>query len=331
MGTHAVTMLAYPDAQILDITGPLEVFARTARWLGDHRYTKGPAYQVEIVAECAGPLRTSSGLELIAARRYQDVDSTDTLLVTGGIGFREACADDRLRDWLIGQARKVKRLGSICTGSIVLAHAGLLDHRRATTHWAYCADLAGAGHDLEVDADAIFVRDGPVYTSAGVTAGMDMALAMVEEDWGQPVAVAIARELVMYLKRPGGQSQFSGHLRAQTLESGRLQETRLWILDHLGEDLTVAALAAHATMSERSFTRRFSEQTGQTPAKFVEQARVRAARRKLEETALPIETIAARCGFGSSETMRRSFMRQLGIPPSSYRDRFRSASGNAWR
>ncbi len=323
--THSVSMLAYPDAQILDITGPLEVFARTARWLSDHDMTSEPAYRVELLAERAGPLRTSSGLELVAQRAYRDAGPIDTLLVTGGLGFRRAGTDPALRAWLVEQAGRVKRLGSICTGSIVLAQAGLLDHHRATTHWAYCAELAKAGDDLAVDADAIYVRDGKLYTSAGVTAGMDLALAMVEEDWGQPVAVAVARELVMYLKRPGGQSQFSGHLKAQALESSRLQQTVLWILDHLDQDLTVAAMAAHAAMSERSFSRRFAEQAGVTPARFVAEARVRAARRKLEQTGLPIETIAARCGFGSSETMRRAFLRELGISPSSYRDRFRSA------
>jgi transcriptional regulator GlxA family with amidase domain len=326
MHTHQVVMLGYPDAQILDITGPLEVFSRTSRWLVDHDHVAHPAYQVEIAAELPGPFSTSCGVELIASRGFDDPRPIDTLLVTGGLGFRQAGDKESVLDWLRDRSRSVTRLGSICTGSIILARAGLLDHQIATTHWAYCEELARAGEDVSVDADAIYVRNGALYTSAGVTAGMDMALAMVEEDWGQAVALAVAQELVMYLKRPGGQSQFSNHLRAQNIDSDRLQKLQLWILDHLSDDLTVRLMAKKAAMSERTFARRFVEAAGITPAKFVEQARVQAARRRLEESALPIETIAARCGFGSTETLRRSFLRELGVAPSAYRDRFRSSA-----
>jgi transcriptional regulator GlxA family with amidase domain len=209
---------------------------------------------------------------------------------------------------------------------MILARAGLLDDASATTHWEYFDELAESGNEVDVDRNAIFVRNGNVFTSAGVTAGMDMALAMVEDDWGQAVALAVAQQLVMYLKRPGGQSQFSNHLKAQSLESDRLQRLQLWMLDHLDQDLRVDALAARAAMSERTFARRFVAEAGITPAKFVEQARIQAARRRLEEGRLPVESIALRCGFHSAENMRRSFVRVLGVSPTDYRERFRSAA-----
>ena len=318
-------MLIYPEAQMLDITGPLEVFARTARWLDEHRYGTPGAYRIELVARRPGPVRCSSGLEIVATRPFADVGATDTLLVTGGLGYAQAAADEELLAWLREVAARTPRVASICTGALLLARAGLLDHRRATTHWAYCDELARAGDGVRVDADAIYVRDGNLMTSAGVTSGIDMALAMVEEDWGQPVAVAIARQLVMYLKRPGGQSQFSEQLRAQSTDSGRIQRLQLWILQHLGEDLSVPALARRVSMSERSSSRRCHAATGTSPAKYVERCRVSAARRKLEQTAHQLERIATACGFRSGEILRRAFMRELGVSPSAYRERFRSA------
>lgn len=326
--THRVVMLGYPEAQILDITGPLEVFSRTSRWLLDHEYVRNPAYEVELVGIESGPLRTSSGLELVAQRGFREVADCDTLLVAGGVGYRAAGENADLLAWLRERSAVVPRFGSICTGAIILARAGLLDHQSATTHWAYLEELARTGHDVSVDADAIYVRNDRLYTSAGVTAGMDMALSMVEEDWGQVVALAVARQLVMYLKRPGGQSQFSNHLKAQNLESNRLQKLQLWILDHLEEDLSIPALSRRVAMSERTFARRFVDEAGVTPAKFVEHARLQAARRKLEESLLPVETIAARCGFGSTETLRRAFQREVGVAPSRYRERFNSRSGD---
>jgi transcriptional regulator GlxA family with amidase domain len=324
---HHVVMFAYPDAQILDVTGPLEIFGRAARWLRDKEITPDLAYTVEIVAREAGPIRTSSGIRLIAERAFREVKSADTLLVTGGVGFREAMQDAAAIAWIKRMAKRTKRVGSICTGAMVLAQTGLLDGKRATTHWAYCDEFAATSEVEQVCADMIFVRDGNVFTSAGVTTGMDMALAMVEEDWGQPVALAVAQELVMYLKRPGGQSQFSRQLAAQFSDNDRLRDLQLWMLEHLDEDLSVPALARRSAMSERNFARRFVEAVGLAPGKYVEQARVDAARRKLEQTDLDVARIAARCGFGSAETMRRVFIKHLAIPPSEYRDRFRSANG----
>jgi transcriptional regulator GlxA family with amidase domain len=317
-------MLGFPQAQVLDITGPLEVFSRTARWLVDQGYCRSQPYEIELVAAQAGPLTMSSGLELLVHRTYDEVETVDTLLVAGGIGFREASGDASFLAHLKRLADRAGRIGSICTGSMILARAGLLDHMAATTHWEYFDELEHSGEDVQVDHNAIFVRNGNIFSSAGVTAGIDMTLAMVEDDWGQVVALAVAQQLVMYLKRPGGQSQFSNHLKAQSLETGRLQKLQLWMLDNLDQDLRVSELASRAAMSERTFARRFATEVGLTPASFVEQARIRAARRRLEEENLPIASIAYRCGFRSAENMRRSFIRVLGVPPTQYRERFQS-------
>ena len=205
-------MLGFPQAQVLDITGPLEVFSRTARWLAEHRGAHTPAYVTEFIAARAGPVAMSNGLQLVASRRYSAVGDADTLLVAGGIGWEEAARDRRLLQWLAAQAGRVQRLGSICNGAMLLAAAGLLEGRAATTHWAYLDRLASLAPKARVDRDALYVRSGNIYTSAGVTAGMDLALALVEQDHGKAVALAVAQELVLFLKRPGGQSQFSRHL-----------------------------------------------------------------------------------------------------------------------
>ena len=323
---HHVVMLGYDDAQILDITGPLEVFSRSARWLRDKGLCSELAYRVELVAAKAGPLRTSSGICLIAERSYADVKRADTLLVAGGIGCHGAMEDPAVLRWIRTVAPRVTRLGSVCTGALVLGRAGLLDGKSATTHWDYVDRLGKLGQAIRVQPDAIFVRDGNLYTSAGVTAGMDMALSMVESDWGQPAALAVAQELVMFLKRPGGQSQFSSHLAAQFSEDDKLRELQLWILDHLDGDLSVPELAARVAMSERNFARRFSAGVGVSPAHYVARTRLEAARRRLEENNLRIAQVARRCGFGTEETMRRIFIAELGVSPSDYRERFRSSA-----
>ncbi len=320
-----VVMLVYPGTQILDITGPLEVFGRTARWVRDRGLCRGLPYSVEMVAAEAGPFTTSSGLRLVAERSYREVKQADTLLIAGGIGYENASGDKRALAWIRSMAGKVRRLGSICNGALILAETGLLTGRRATTHWEYTARLAGY-RGVKVDPDAIYVRDGSFYSSAGVTAGMDMALAMVEEDWGQPVSLAVAQELVLFLKRPGGQSQFSGHLAAQFSEDDKLRELQLWMLDHLEQDLSVPRLAERMAMSERNFARRFVASTGATPAQYVSRIRLEAARRKLEQGRLQVSEVARRCGFGSQESMRRVFVERLGVPPGDYRERFRGAS-----
>ncbi len=316
-------MLVYPDIQILDVTGPLEVFARSSRWLNDHKQLHGPdAYTIELIAAEPGPVRSSSGLELIAHREYSAVTETDTLLVAGGIGYRAVMEDAAVIDWLRNMQGRVKRLGSVCTGAMILAEAGILDNHRATTHWGYIRQLGEAGSNIDLDHNSIYVLDKGIYTSAGVTAGMDMALAMVAEDWDEQVALAVARELVLFLKRPGGQAQFSRHLQAQQAESGRLRRLQLWILENLDQDLSVSKLAGRVNMSPRNFARRFGHELGLTPAAYVVQARLEAARHRLETTTQPVTRIAALCGFGTAETMRRAFAQKLGVSPSEYRERF---------
>jgi len=320
--TRHVVMVGFEDAQVLDVVGPLEVFSRTARLLEEEGRTRRPAYTVEIVAESAGPFVTSSGIELVARRSWRQVRRVDTLLIAGGVGFDRMLANQPLLDWLQRQRSRVGRLGSICTGALILGRAGLLNGGRATTHWAYCEQLADSCPDTVVEPDALHLRNGNVYTSAGVTAGMDLALAMVEEDWGRAVALAVARQLVLFLKRPGGQSQFSSFLSAQTIGTERFRGLQTWIFEHPREDLSVAALAERASMSERHFARSFAAETGQTPAKFVKQVRLEAARRMLQESNLHVDQVAWRCGYGSGETLRRAFLEALGVTPGNYRARF---------
>jgi transcriptional regulator GlxA family with amidase domain len=319
-------MVAFPDVQVLDVTGPLEVFGRTARWLVEAGLRSDLAYSVEIVAAVAGPIPTSSGLKLVAERRFRDVrERVDTLLVAGGRGSRTAAQDAHLRAWLRRMAPRVRRLGSVCTGSFILAAAGLLDGKRATTHWAWCDALSQLHPRIRVDADPIFVRDGQVFTSAGVTAGMDLALALVEEDFGRQVALDVARQLVLFLRRPGGQSQFSNQLAIQVADREPLRELQEWIADHLSADLSVSALADRVAMSPRHFARVFAAELNMTPARFVEVQRVEAARRRLEESSDGVDAIAATCGFGSAEVMRRAFLRTVRVSPTDYRSRFRSS------
>jgi transcriptional regulator GlxA family with amidase domain len=316
-----VVMVGYPRVQILDITGPLEVFARTSRWLLDHRIVSYDAYTIELVAGRAGWFDTSCGLRLFATRAYADVGGAHTLLVAGGIGYREAMRDQRFLGWLKRQAGRVDRFGSVCTGALLLAAAGLLHRKTATTHWAYLDLLQQAAPDAQIDRDAIYVRSGTLYTSAGVTAGMDMALAMVEADWGKATALSVAQELVMFLKRPGGQSQFSRHLAAEQRDDvfGALE---LWILDHLNADLSVEKLAQRANMSARHFARLFKQRMGAAPAAFVRRLRVEEARRRIESGAPRVKRIARDCGFADDQQLRRAYKHMLGVTPAEYRSRF---------
>jgi len=313
-------MLGFERAQILDITGPLEVFARTSRWLRDHQDLCFDAYEIELIAPRAGPFETSGGLQLLAARRFVDLRSADTLLIAGGIGYEALLKDRELLDWIRRQASKVGRIGSICTGALVLAAAGLLDGKRATTHWAYCDRLAKLAPGARIERDSIFVHD-TLYTSAGVTSGMDMALALVEADWGKACALAVAQELVMYLKRPGGQSQFSRFLSAERRDDvfGNLE---LWILEHLDADLSVESLARRADMSARHFSRQFTQRMGATPADYVRRLRVERARARIEGGAVRVKQVARECGFADEQKLRRAFRQVLGVTPAEYRARF---------
>ena len=312
-----VLVVAYPEVQLLDVAGPLEVFALAERF-------RAGSYRVEVVTSDGRPLRTSSGLELVP---HAPVDAyeqgADTVLVAGGNGTVTAMGDDHLVKWLQTAAPRCRRVASVCSGAFLLATAGLLDGRRATTHWSVCDELARAFPSTTVDADAIYVRDGPVATSAGITAGMDLALALIEEDLGRELALEVARWLVLFVRRPGGQSQFSTQLRAQAAERVPLRELQTWIVENPTADLSVGALASRVAMSPRHFARVFARETGVTPAAYVEASRVDLARRLLEETGLGLDAVADGAGFGSVETLRRAFHRTLGVAPSDYRSRFR--------
>ena len=324
-----VALLAFPEAQSLDVIGPLEVFSSATRLLGRDPSRGARGYQIELLSSSGdGPVRTSCGVALLArGLPARSAAPPDTLIVAGGTGTPAAVSDLALVAWLRGVAPRVRRLASVCTGAFLLAEAGLLDGRRATTHWSACAALARRYPRVRVDPDPIFVRDGAVYTSAGVTSGMDLALALVEEDHGRELALSVARWLVLFLKRPGGQSQFSAQLSSQLASRQPLQELQAWIIENVQRDLSVAVLAARAGMSPRNFARVFTREVGATPAHFVETARVEAARRRLEEDGgRGIEAIAAECGFGSAETMRRAFLRRVRVSPSDYRTRFQSIS-----
>jgi transcriptional regulator GlxA family with amidase domain len=318
-----IAMLAFPNVQVLDVTGPLEVFSRASRWLRDHGMRADHAYAVEIIGLRRGWFRTSSGLRLYAEHGIADAGrGIDTLMIAGGIGVGQYRSNAPLLRWIRRQSGEVRRLASICTGAFLLAEAGLLKGRRATTHWNHCAALSRDFPDVQVEPDTLFVREGSLYTSAGVTSGMDLALALVEEDFGREVALATARELVMFLKRPGGQAQFSAQLAVQLAEHEPLRDLQAWILEHPDDDLAITRLARRVAMSPRNFARLFAREVGTTPARFVAAARVETARRLLEETSEPLEAICVKSGLGTPESMRRAFLRTVGIPPGRYRERF---------
>jgi len=319
-----VAMVAYGDVQLLDVVGPLEVLAAAslaAAFGSDPQVARG--YESEVVGPELTTLRASSGLRIGVDRTYADrPEALDTLIIAGGIGSRRAARDRRILDYVEASAKGARRVCSVCTGAIVLASTGLLDGRRATTHWGSAAAMAKRFPMIEVDPDAIYCRDGRFWTSAGVTAGMDLALALVEEDLGRDLALEVSRQMVFFLKRPGGQSQFSAQLAGQIAERDPLRDLQAWIVDHPEEDLCVESLAARVAMSPRHFARVFRAESGQSPGRFVECVRVEAARRRLEESNASVEEISARVGLGSGETMRRAFLRQLGVGPAAYRERF---------
>jgi transcriptional regulator GlxA family with amidase domain len=316
---RAIEVLAYPSVQLLDVTGPLQVFVSA----NEHITQAGgiAPYVLRVVAKGGSHVTASAGLEIATNPLPRIGTALDTLIVAGGPGVEAAAADPVLRDWVGQRAKKARRVASVCTGAFLLGATGALDGRRAVTHWSYCAELARRFPAVQVESDPIFVRDGSIWTSAGVTAGIDLALALVEEDLGRTVALAVARYLVVFLKRPGGQAQFSEALSLQAAEDefGALHD---WISKHLADDLSLPTLARQAGMSERSFSRHYARATGLTPVRAIERLRVEAARRLLSETRLPVKRISRRCGFGSEETMRRSFLRVLAATPQDYRARF---------
>ena len=317
MTSRRVVMVAMHCQEVVEIGGALDIF-----YAANGRLPPGRGYAVEVVSPVA-TVREWPGLRLASDRSYRAVrGDIDTLIVTGIDEPDDARRDPDLIRWLARIAPRTRRVAGLCTGTFVLAEAGLLDGRNATTHWMDCDELARRFPAITVQRDPIYVRDRGIYTSAGSTAGLDLVLALVEEDVGRRVALQVAQRMVFFLKRPGGQAQFSAQLSTQIAEREPLRDLQAWILDHPGLDLSVDTLARRAAMSPRNFFRVFVREIGMTPGRFVERVRVEAARRLLEETTRGIPDVAAACGFGSPETMRIAFRRALGVNPQSYRSRF---------
>jgi transcriptional regulator GlxA family with amidase domain len=331
--SRRVVIIAFDGFQTLDVVGPLDVFAG-AREAQVRRRSRDSGYVPAVAGEGAGPLRSTSGLRIapdlsLARTAAPGAPPIDTLVVAGGAGARRAAGDPALVRLVARAASRARRVTSVCTGAFVLAAAGLLDGRRVTTHWAHCDALAAAYPAVRVERSPIFVRDGALWTSAGVTAGIDLALALVEEDLGREVALLVARQLVVFVRRAGGQSQFSAQLAAQTAARAPLRDLQAWIVDHPDAPLDVPALAGRVGMSLRHFCRVFRSEVGVPPAAWVERVRVETARRALETTPASVEEVAASAGFGTPESLRRAFARQVGLSPREYRARFGSARRGA--
>lgn len=330
-----IGFLIFPSCEILDVCGPLESFFFADQWLTRLGKADLLGYQPIIIAESPGPVRTMSGTEIVATHSYNDIEKgLDTLIIAGGTGVEQACKDIALLAWLGVSAPKARRVASVCSGAFLLAAAGLLNNRRVTTHWMFADQLAATYPSVRVDASLLVVRDGHIYSSGGITAGMDLALTLIEEDVGPEVMLAVARTMVVFPRRPGGQSQFCAHSSllgnepfrplTQVDERPQFKDLQAWMLAHPEADLSVPALADRMGMSVRNFSRLFQSAAGETPAQFAERARAEAARCKLEQTALSVETIAKKCGFGDPERMRRTFQRLYNTSPGDYRDRFRT-------
>ncbi len=318
---RTIGVIAYDESEILDVTGPVSVFANASHALG----ARG-GYRVHVLARERGAVRTSSGVALMADRALARAPrEIDTLIVPGGEGTRAACADAVLIEQLRRLATRARRVASVCSGAFLLAQAGLLDGRRATTHWAYADQLQRAFPAVRVEPDAIFVRDEPYWTSAGVTAGLDLALALVEADWGNELALTLARHLVFYVKRPGGQSQYSVPLATQQATRPALERLRQHVIEHPQADLSLGALAARAHVSERHLRRLFQRELALTPREFVQRARLEQAQRLLSESPASLRDIARRCGYGSADALARRFEARFGVSPSAWRERFRRA------
>ena len=324
-GAHRVDLVVYPGFKALEAIGPMSVFDYANVHLRERGRPDG--YDVRIVAAERGMVRSDTLMSLEATHSLDDVERDRlgcTVVIVGSRHIERVLGESSgLVQWLERVGPKVQRLISLCSGSFFLAKAGLLDGRRAATHWSVAGALQQKFPRIDVDADAIYVRDGALWTSAGVTAGIDLALAVVEEDFGHALALEVARDLVMYLKRPGGQSQFSVSLAAQATQHGGVQAAQEWVLAHLDQPMPLALLASKAAMSERNFRRVFQQELGCSPSTFVENARLERAKQLLENQGnLPLKTVAAHVGLGSEQALRHLFVRRLGITPVVYRERF---------
>jgi len=318
-GIRRILIVAVPPVRTLDVFGPLEVFGDANRLRSE-----GPIYEISLVS--AGTDRdvlSHLGLPVRTEQAFSEYcGPIDTLLVAGYDGVSRVRYNPEFLKWLRESCANSRRFGSVCTGALVLAEAGLLDGRRATTHWNWCEELARDYPRVTVDPAPIFIRDGNCYTSAGVTAGIDLALALVEADLGRPAALRVAQMMVVFLHRPGGQSQFSATLMAQTSERRPLGDVLAWLPDNIRRNLSVETLARRAAMSPRNFARVFHQEVGKTPARYIEDLRLEAARRQIEATAMTLKEIAVSCGFTSPEILRRAFVRCLGVTPHQYRASF---------
>lgn len=312
-----VHILGFDGVQALDVVGPLETLAGV-------KMAGRSMYEVRLVGLQGRRFRSETGIVFEADLDIADGTTAHTVIVPGGCGLRLPDALNAASQWLLAQASSAERIVSVCTGAYALAEAGLLNGRRATTHWRFAPDLARRYPEVEVDPDPIFIKDGPIYTSAGITAGIDLALALAEEDFGSGVALEVAREMVVFLKRPGGQAQFSQPLSMQTRSSARFSDLIAWMAANPGADQSVEALAARVSMSVRTFSRHFREQTGRSPARYAEDLRLDASRAQLESRREPIGAIAADFGFGSDDAFARAFSRRLGVRPRDYRARFQT-------
>ncbi|HYO82752.1 MAG TPA: GlxA family transcriptional regulator [Bryobacteraceae bacterium] len=316
-----IVIVAPPDVTLQDVIGPHEVFSRAACRMEN-------AYTVDVACIGQGKrVRTKFGLELVCTQLLRRVgQEVDTVLVAGSNNPVVGAAEPALLQWLRDIAPRVRRLGSVCTGAFYLAQAGLLAGRRATTHWRYCERLSKQFPDVRVETEPIFVRDGNIYTSAGITAGIDLALALVEEDHGHKLAIEIARELVVFIRRSADQAQFSATLSQQSADRSCIRELQRILVDRLDTHLTIEEMASLVNMNPRNFARVFARETGATPARYLERLRVEAARRRLREGRDGVDTIAGQVGFGSSKSMRRAFLRTLRITPAAYRDHYENTS-----
>ncbi|WP_022664523.1 GlxA family transcriptional regulator [Desulfospira joergensenii] len=319
--THKIEFIVFPDALGLDITGPLEVF-HTASQVLERRGKKNSGYQTRFTGIQKGPVALSSGLEVVADSDLNDPISSDTLLIPGGSDREGPINDSGFMAYIRARADRAKRIVSVCEGAFILAAAGILDGKKTTTHWASAEDLARAYPDVKVDSEAIFTREGRIYTSAGATAGIDLALALVEEDFGMDLALEVARLLVLYFRRPGSQAQFSQPLKAQEAAGARFAKLHNWLISNLDQPVSVEDMAGYAAMSQRNFARVFKSSTGMTPGRYLERLRLDRAREIIGTCPDSLETIAVDSGFGREERLRRAFVRRFGITPSQYRLHF---------
>lgn len=321
-----IGLIGYDGVQALDLVGPLEAFM--AVHVEGANGAKEAGYETVVIGLTAKPFVAETGLLLHPHVTIQDALSLDTVIIPGGRGLRSGPASSIISDWVKQHARRIRRIASVCTGVYGLAPTGLLDGRSVSTHWRFTRDLATQFPELRVDANSLYIKDGKFYTSAGITAGIDLSLAMIEEDYGRKVALAVARELVVYLKRPGGQEQFSEPLQFQMQSTDSLTDLAVWIASHLNQDLSIDVLAERACLCPRHFTRRFKQAFGTTPAAFVEDLRLTEARQRLARKNLGIDQVAASIGFRSAKAFRRAFERRFGVNPSNYQQRFATHSNS---